>query len=77
MVASPTYDIAKLKRDMAKKGWLPRDLARQSGLSDMTVSRFLRGLRANPRTARRLAEALGHRVDRYLVAETNEPAVSA
>lgn len=53
---------------MALRGWLPRDLARAAGCSDMTVSRVLSGERANPRTMARLAQAIGHPVKRYLKA---------
>lgn len=59
-----------MRADAALKGWLPTDIARASGVSDMTVSRFLRGARQNPRTAKKLAEALGYSVRRYLVTPT-------
>jgi transcriptional regulator with XRE-family HTH domain len=61
------FDVAKMRDDMAEKGWLPTDLAKESGLSDMTVSRFLKGERQNPRTAKKLAEALGRTTRRYLI----------
>lgn len=63
------YDLTKLRHDMALRGWLPRDLARAAGVSDMTVSRFLSGERANPRTAAKLAQAIGYPVRRYLLAQ--------
>jgi transcriptional regulator with XRE-family HTH domain len=62
-----SYDIAKMTRDMTAKGWLPADLAKRARVSKMTVSRFLNGLRSNPRTAAKLARALGHDADFYLV----------
>lgn len=62
------WDFDKLNADVRAKGWLPQDLARQAGCSAMTVSRVLRGLRANPRTIAKLAQALGHPVSRYVLA---------
>lgn len=61
------WDIDKLKADTRAKGWLPQDLAREAGVTAMTVSRVFRGLRANPRTMKKLAKALGHSVRRYIV----------
>jgi transcriptional regulator with XRE-family HTH domain len=52
--------------DMADKGWLATDLARKTKLSDETVSRFLKGDNNSPRTAHKLAKALGHSVRRYV-----------
>lgn len=54
-------------RDMALKGWLPTDLARAAKVSDMTVSRFLKGNTQTERTADRLARALGFSPKRYLL----------
>lgn len=65
--ATPTYDVARLRDDMAGKGWLPVDLARKAKVSHMTVSRFLSGERQTARMAKRLAEALGYSVRRYLI----------
>lgn len=62
-----SYDVATLMADMAEKGWLPTDLARVAEVSDMTVSRFLSGERRTPRTAKKLADALGYGVRRYLI----------
>ncbi len=61
-----TYDTAKLATDMANRGWLARDLARAAEVSEMTVSRFLRGERQTATTAKKLAEALGFSVRRYV-----------
>ena len=63
------YDVPKMLRDMALKGWHPTDLARAARVSDMTVSRFLRGGTQTPRTAHKFAMALGYHVRRYLMAE--------
>lgn len=61
-----SYNVQRMAFDMAERGWVATDLARVAGVSDMTVSRFLRGERQSPRTAKRLAEALGYSIRRYL-----------
>lgn len=66
METSVEFDVAKLKQDVASKGWLPEDLAKAAGVSPMTVSRVFRGQRHNPRTWQRLAKALGFSVRRYV-----------
>jgi len=65
----PIYDVDLLQRDMTAKGWLPIDLARKAGVSHMTVSRFISGESQTPRMAKRLANALGFPLRRYLFAE--------
>jgi transcriptional regulator with XRE-family HTH domain len=70
------YDVAKMKRDMDDLGWLPTDLARAAGLSNMTVSRFLNRIRQNPRTARKLAEALGRELSHYTRRRVREEALA-
>lgn len=64
---SITYDVDRLIEDLALRGWLPTDLARAAKVSDMTVSRFLRGEVQTARTAKKLATALGYSVRRYLI----------
>ncbi len=61
-----TYDTSKMVSDMALKGWMPTDLARAAGVSDMSVSRFLKGETQTERMAERLARALGYGPRRYL-----------
>lgn len=61
------YDIERLETDMALKGWVGADLSRASGVSAMTVSRFLSGHTQTPRVAMKLAAALGYSVRRYLM----------
>lgn len=63
----PRYDVAKMVRDMALKGWMPTDLARAARVSDMTVSRFLKGDTQTERAAEKLARALGYSPRRYLL----------
>lgn len=65
-LATVTWDIEALVTDMVVKGWLARNLARPDGVSDMTVSRFLRGERQTARTAWKLARALSYSPKRYL-----------
>lgn len=61
------YNVEQFERDMAGKGWLPIDLARRAKVSHMTVGRFLKGQRQTARTAKKLAAALGHSLQRYLI----------
>ena len=70
------FDVDLMRHDIAAKGWLPTDLARRAKVSDMAVSNFLRGRYQNPRTALKLARALGYRsVRRYLVVRPVEQEV--
>ncbi|HVL67172.1 MAG TPA: hypothetical protein VM364_07905 [Vicinamibacterales bacterium] len=55
-------------QDMAVRGWLIVDLAKQpvAGMpSAMTLGRFLRGEVQTARTIEKIAAALGHPVSRY------------
>lgn len=58
------YDVALMREDMRDKGWFATDLAKKAGVSDMTVTRFLRYERQTDRTAVKLAKALGYRTAR-------------
>lgn len=51
---------------MAAKGWIAKDLADASGVSEMAVSRFLRGIAQSPRVAKKLAAALGRTPGDYM-----------
>lgn len=64
------YDLALMEKDMDLKGWRQVDLAAAAGLSPFRVSRALSGRRRNPRTLKRMAEALGHELERYLLEGT-------
>ena len=66
---SPTvrFNRQLMAEDMAVKGWAKLDLARKARVADMTVIRFLRGDQQTARTAKKLAQALGHSVQRYLI----------
>ncbi len=51
---------ARLRQLRRERAWSQRDLARHSGVSQDTITRLETGQRdAQPRTMRRLAEALG------------------
>ena len=74
MTGTVRFDIRKLQDDLAEKGWLPTDLAKRAGVSDMTVSRFLKGEFQTNRTAAKLAKALGRTTRRYLIRSGSEAA---
>lgn len=61
------YDTRLMVADMARRGWNKSGLAAKARVSNMTVGRFLSGEVQTAPMAARLAKALGHSVDRYLV----------
>jgi transcriptional regulator with XRE-family HTH domain len=67
MSQAPQFDVARLRYDLASKGWQPADLADRAGVARSTVSRFLNGEFQTSRMAKRLAETLGYSVRRYLI----------
>ncbi|HYC00443.1 MAG TPA: helix-turn-helix transcriptional regulator [Candidatus Limnocylindrales bacterium] len=67
MSTDTRFDVDKLVDDLAARGWLPTDLARAAQLSDMTISRVLKGQRHNPRTWKQIADALGKNIRRYTI----------
>ena len=60
------WNVEQFLVDMKLRGWNDVALAREAGVVAVTVHRFMRGERQTPKTAAKLAEALGHAVDRYL-----------
>ena len=60
------FNEYRLKTDMTEKGWNVMELARMSGVSHMTIRRFLEGGAQTPRVGKKLADALGYPVARYL-----------
>jgi transcriptional regulator with XRE-family HTH domain len=67
-VAVPVrFNAQLMAEDMALEGLTKVSFARRAGVSDMTVIRFLRGERQSPRTAKKLASALGYSPRRYLL----------
>lgn len=67
MTTTLTYDVERMKRDIAAKGWLPVDLARRAKVNPASVTRFLSGEFQTPRMAKRLSKPLGRAADYYLV----------
>ncbi len=63
----PTYNVQLMFEDMAVKGWNKNVFSQRAGVADMTVIRFLRGERQTAPTAKKLADALGYSVTRYLI----------
>jgi transcriptional regulator with XRE-family HTH domain len=63
------YNVALIVQDMTERGWLPTDLAKKARVSDMRVSRFLKGEFQTARTAKALARALGRPLRRYLISK--------
>lgn len=61
------FDTQRLLEDMALRGWEQKDLAAASGLSAMTISRFLRAESQTVKAATRIAGGMGYAIRRYLV----------
>lgn len=74
MLISPAYDVAAMQTDMFSRGWLVIDLSRAAGVSHMTVARFFDGRHQTPRTAKKLAKALGRSAKHYLLPTRPEAA---
>lgn len=62
------YKVELLRNDMTLKGWVATDLARAANVSDMTVHRFFKSGQVTARTVKKLADALGFTVRRYVPA---------
>jgi transcriptional regulator with XRE-family HTH domain len=67
MQARITYDVARIREDMALRGWMQQDRARSAGVTAQTVTNFLSGHPQTAKTAHKLALALGYTVRRYLI----------
>lgn len=63
----PRYDVQRMSDDMSRKGWMMTDLAREAGVSNMTVTRFFRSEAQTAKTARKLSFALGRKAGHYLI----------
>jgi transcriptional regulator with XRE-family HTH domain len=66
----PRFDTQRLVDDMALRGWEQKNLTAASGLSAMTISRFIRAERQTVKTAARIAHAMGYTVRRYLIRQS-------
>ena len=70
------YDGARVRADLAKRGWSARDLARASGRSAQTIGRFLADEIQSPKTAAAIAQALGTTPRRYFSHVVSVPSVT-
>jgi transcriptional regulator with XRE-family HTH domain len=61
------FDTRLVVTDMTVRGWNNQDLARAARVSDMTITRFLRGEVQTAKTNAAIARALGFRPKRYLI----------
>lgn len=59
------YRVDRMVSDMTRRGWNVMDLARESGLSHMTIRRFFDGIARTPKTAKKIALALERPIERY------------
>ena len=66
----PVYDASLMVRDMAARGWHQGDLAKRTGLSSSTITRFLQGRIQMPRAAAKMAKALDRPLKRYVLEPT-------
>ena len=64
MRSKGTWNLRLFRKDVALCGWNLRDLSRASLVSTATLTRFFQGY-GTPKTAKRIAMALGHPLDRY------------
>jgi transcriptional regulator with XRE-family HTH domain len=71
------FNTQLMAEDMVRRGLNKLDLSKRARVADMTVIRFLRGERQTAKTAKKLAKALGHDVDRYLVSAQPAQSVGA
>lgn len=59
------YDVELMRCDVAAKGWTQLDLARRVRVRHEVINRFLTGRNHNPKTAAKIARALGRPLERY------------
>lgn len=63
----PRYNAQLFADDMGAQGWMMTELARRAGITSKTVTRFFQGSAQTPKTAAKMAVALGQPVERYLI----------
>ncbi len=63
------FDVERMRDDATAQGLNGAGLARLAQVSEMTVSRFWRGRAKSPVTAKKLADALGFPLQRYVIEE--------
>jgi transcriptional regulator with XRE-family HTH domain len=61
----PKFNTERIASDMAIRGWNHSDLARATGKSVQTITRFLSSEVQTAKVAAAIAQALGHTVRRY------------
>ncbi len=66
------YNVGLMEEDLAAKGWLRKDLAKRARVSAMAVTRFLAGERQTAPMGKKLARALGHDIERYLIRQSSQ-----
>lgn len=72
MIRMITFDRSKLREQITLKGLNARQLAKQTGLSEMTVGRILRGQHTPlPATIKKITDALGCKPEALYTFETN------
>lgn len=67
-MAFPRINTTKIERDMLIRGWNTRVLARETGLHETTIARFLNGRHQTPKTLKRIAAALNKPTHLYIEA---------
>jgi hypothetical protein len=60
------FDAKRLDRDAIARGWNWRTLAKHAGVAPSTVGRFMYGTFQTPDTAKKLADAVGYPLQRYM-----------
>jgi len=64
----PQFNLDLYREDCALQGWSWREFAKRADLPYSTALRFLNGTSYSARTGSKLAAALGHGTNRYLIA---------
>lgn len=65
--SGPAFNVALMRDDMTALGLNIVALARRARCSHMTVSRFFDGKHQTAKSAKKIARALGHDVEHYLI----------
>ncbi len=60
MTGGVYVNVARLRREIALRGWRPTDLARAARLSPGTITTVMKGGPVSPSTLRKIAGALRH-----------------
>ena len=61
----PRFNVERIAEDMALRGWNMGNLAHAADVHLNTIRRFLSGEYQTPKTAERIARALGYPLKRY------------